>query len=244
MKIFLPIASTFVALFVLWHQLPMADNPSYFDFADTRILWTISHAGDVLSNIPFFFVGLLGLLNTCSKKSLLLNEYKHCLSILALGTILTCFGSIYFHLNPNLYTLFWDRLPMTIGFTGLIGLLITDRIGLKIGFFSCYLLVAMGLFSIIGWHNSWLDLRPYLSLQYGCLIFALLIVFFTPSNVIKNSSVLIALILYVLAKVTELYDRIIFDQLHFMSGHTLKHLLAAIAILVIFQPLTYRTTSR
>jgi hypothetical protein len=39
----------------------------------------------------------------------------------------------------------------------------------------------------------------------------------------------IAILLYALAKAAELGDRAILDALGFMSGHTLKHLLAAAA---------------
>lgn len=244
MKQTLVISITGALLIILWDKLPLADKASYFNFADIRTMFNLANAGDVLSNIPFLVVGIWGLLLVRSKKSLLVKEYSHSLNILALGTILTCFGSMYFHLNPNLDTLFWDRLPMTIGFTGLISLIVTDRLNLKWGYVSSYFLVFAGMISVIGWHYSWFSLRPYLCVQYGCLIFALLTMVLTPSNIIKNSQIMLSLLLYILAKVTEYYDHQIFSQLQFMSGHTLKHLLAAVAILIIFQPLVQRTTSR
>jgi len=228
---------TFLLIGLMWSKLPQYDKTTYFNFADTRMLFYVQNAGDVLSNLPFLFVGMLGLLGVLQKKKQLFPSYQHGFLILAIGTILTCFGSIYFHLNPNLSTLFWDRLPMTVGFTSLIGLLISDRIGLMIGLKATYALVILGLLSIIGWHRAWFDLRPYLCVQYGCLIFALLTLLITPRNLLKNSHILLALSLYVVAKFTELYDHAIFESLGFISGHTLKHLIAAVAIYIMFLPL-------
>jgi hypothetical protein len=233
------IALTLLLIGLMWSKLPRYDKATYFEFADTRIVLNIQNAGDVLSNLPFLFVGLWGIYGVFRKKSLLFPSYKHGFIILAVGTILTCFGSIYFHLNPNLSTLFWDRLPMTVGFTGLMGLLISDRIGLSVGIKATYALVLLGLISIIGWHLAWFDLRPYLCVQYGCLIFALLTLLLTQSNVLKNSQILLALSLYIVAKFTELYDQSIFDSLQLISGHTLKHLLAAVAIYIMFSPLAH-----
>ena len=233
------ITITFVLLLLMWNHLPLSDKESYFDFADTRTLWHIPNAGDVLSNIPFLLLGMMGLkglLSPRSSKAQLSFPYHLGFALLSLGSLLTCLGSMYFHLTPNVITLFWDRLPMTVGFTALIGLLITDRMGEKIGLYSAYVLVASGLVTVIGWHLSWFSLRPYLCLQYGCLIFALVTVAITPSNFLKNSHILLSLFFYILAKLTELTDRTIFEKVEFISGHTLKHLLAAVAIWIILKP--------
>lgn len=41
---------------------PIPQDPQYFLFADHRPLWGIPNFGDVMSNLPFTVVGLLGLL--------------------------------------------------------------------------------------------------------------------------------------------------------------------------------------
>jgi hypothetical protein len=243
LKKLLLIAATLVSVIAMWQHLPLADRDSYFNFADTRPLSSIPNAGDVLSNLPFMFVGLWGMWVTF-KNRLILKEYKLAIFILSIGTFLTCFGSIYFHLNPNLNTLFWDRLPMTIGFMGLVILLILDRLSLQAGKMLIIPLLLLGMLTIVGWHTAHLSLRPYLVVQFGCLAFSLLAVVFTKSNHVKNSSILVGLGLYILAKVTEGYDLLIFQSTTLMSGHTLKHLLAAIAIFYIIYPFYQKMEKR
>ncbi len=227
---------TLLATILMWKHLPLADRESYFNFADTRSLFFVQNAGDVISNIPFLFVGLWGLYITANNKHLL-PAYKLAIRVIALGIFFTCFGSMYFHLNPNLATLFWNRLPMTVGFSGLVILLIIDRLSLNAGVRLAFPLLIIGMCSIIGWHLGYLSLRPYLVVQFGCLIFSILTAILTPSNIVKNKSIFWAIGLYALAKFTESNDLVIYEKLNYLvSGHTLKHLLAALALSSIFYP--------
>jgi hypothetical protein len=50
-----------VAGVMLFTVAPFAQPLWYHDFADQRTFWHIPHALNVLSNIPFVLVGLLGL---------------------------------------------------------------------------------------------------------------------------------------------------------------------------------------
>jgi hypothetical protein len=52
----------------LWEKLPAADNPAYFDFAEQRTFLGIPHFGDVVSNLPFLFVGVWALLFLLKKR--------------------------------------------------------------------------------------------------------------------------------------------------------------------------------
>ena len=52
---------------------------------------------NVLSNLMFVIGGLYNILN----------DY-----ILCMCSILVCIGSAYYHLNPNIDTIFYDRLPI------------------------------------------------------------------------------------------------------------------------------------
>jgi hypothetical protein len=47
--------------------------------------------------------------------------------------VLTAVGSGYYHLAPDNESLFWDRLPMTIAFMGLVSSQIVDRINIRAG---------------------------------------------------------------------------------------------------------------
>jgi hypothetical protein len=50
-----------------------------------------------------------------------------------LGVFLTGIGSSYYHWDPNDDTLFWDRLPMTLGFSAILALAVEERVSEKIG---------------------------------------------------------------------------------------------------------------
>lgn len=236
---------TTIFLFWAWHYLPLADRAEYFNFADKRSIAFIQNIGDVLSNLPFLFIGLWGLW-VIRQNKVLGKNYFFALNTIAIGTILTCFGSIYFHLNPTRETLFWDRLPMTLGFSGLIILIFTDRFNQKVSLklnILFFIFIFISSMTVVGWNNELLTLRPYLLVQLGSLLFSFLALILTPSNVIKNTYLLIAIAFYILAKITEIYDLEIFNRLSFVSGHSLKHLLAAAAIYTVFHPFKNKQTT-
>jgi hypothetical protein len=73
------------------------------------------------------------------------------------------------------------------------------------------------------------DLRPYGLVQaYPLLGVPLLIVLF-PAKYTRTADLLTVGGIYVLAKLLELLDRPIFSVGHVVSGHTLKHLVAALS---------------
>src|SRR4051812_10286024 len=114
-------ATVIVAVFLF---VPTFAQPqSYHQFADDRTFGGVPRALDVLSNIGFLMVGVLGL------RYLFANGREKIFSrpaerwpyvILFAGVALTCFGSGYYHLYPDNARLVWDRLPMTVGFMGLM----------------------------------------------------------------------------------------------------------------------------
>ena len=52
---------TIIGICILFFIKPMGQNPSYHEFADQRAILSIEHFWNVVSNIPFFVVGLLGM---------------------------------------------------------------------------------------------------------------------------------------------------------------------------------------
>src|ERR1700745_3436452 len=90
---------------------PITQDPNYHAFADARTLFGIPNFWNVVSNLPFIAVGAAGVA-----------RYRREPTTAALftGILLTGFGSSYYHLAPDDGTLFWDRLPMTIGFMALL----------------------------------------------------------------------------------------------------------------------------
>ena len=115
-------------------QGPFPQDVSYHLFVDTREIWSIPNFWNVVSNIPFAIVGLLGLykLRTPGKPGIL-DETGTAYTLLFFGTFLVSFGSVYYHLAPDNQTLVWDRLPMTIAFMALFSIIISEFISVRSG---------------------------------------------------------------------------------------------------------------
>jgi hypothetical protein len=94
-------------------------------------------------------------------------------------------------------------------------------------------LVAAGAASVVYWH--WTEqqgagnLNFYIVVQfYSILVIAMLCIFF-PSRYTCGSLILAALVWYGVAKLAEIGDHQIFAMGEVVSGHTAKHLIAALA---------------
>jgi hypothetical protein len=83
-------------------------------------------------------------------------------------------------------------------------------------------------------------LRPYVLVQFGSLpVLLLLLVLFEPRYT-RGSDLIIALALYAIAKIFEVADRQIFSLGGIVSGHTLKHVAAALSVYWILWMLQHR----
>jgi hypothetical protein len=231
-------------------QLPRIPQPlSYHQFADRRGFLGIPNFGDVASNLPFAVIGIWGLLfllrsNSRQKAGLFLDRREQWpyLFVFA-GLLLTAIGSTYYHLAPDNAHLMWDRLPMTITFMSLVAAVIAERISLRLGLWLLPVLLCIGMGSVVQWYWSEVrgagDLRFYAAVQaYSVLV--ILLAFFFPRRYTRSSDLGLVVGFYVLAKVLEHHDKQIFAALHEVSGHTLKHLAAAVAGYCILRMLRKR----
>ena len=126
-------------------------SQSYHAFADQRTLLGIPNFWNVISNVPFVVIGAIGWLRYRDDPATF---------VLFTGICLTGFGSAYYHWNPTDDTLFWDRLPMTLGFMAILAGIVAERIDAKAGALLLWPLLGFGLFSLLWWrwHD---DLRLY-----------------------------------------------------------------------------------
>ena len=207
-------------------------NPSYHSFADSRELWGLSNFWNVASNLPFVLAGLFGLWRYPRLRA---PESRAGYMVLCVGVCVVGVGSGYYHLAPSNSSLLWDRLPMTVVFMSLLALLLGERVVSGHRNLVLWLLVGLGVGSVVYW--SWTealgrgDLRPYALVQFLPLILIPLILLLYPARYIRAPYLLYGFALYVLAKVCEQFDRQIYAVT--LSGHTLKHLVAALAVLCI-----------
>jgi hypothetical protein len=220
-------------------MLPRIPQPlSYHAFADQRSFLGIPHFADVVSNAPFAIFGLWGLIfllrysSVEFQKQFLDRRERWFYVIISIGLFLTAFGSGYYHLDPGNDRLVWDRLPMTIVFMSFVAALIAERISLGVGLWLLPVLLVIGISSVVQWHMSEMrgagDLRFYGTVQAYSVLFVLLALLL-PTPYTHGLDLLLIAGFYILAKVLEILDKPIFSLGHIVSGHTLKHLAAALA---------------
>jgi hypothetical protein len=194
----------------------------------------------VLSNLAFFAVGLYGLARLFSRdRTLLPFATEASVACIALGFLLTAFGSGWYHLAPTDASLVWDRLPMTLAFAGVLGAAIAQRIGQNVARVALAVLFELGVISVFYWKYTG-DLSLYLLLQFGGIAALLAILVLTKRG--DDPFPWWWLIgWYSLSKVLELADRTVWDATGgAIAGHTLKHLTAAIAGAGLMRPLASR----
>ena len=218
----------------LYSKPPIAQDPHYHNFADQRLLFGIPHGLNVLSNLPFLIVGLVGLgflVSRRGRNAFLHPSERRAYLVFSIGVGLTAFGSAYYHLDPTNARLLWDRLPMSIAFVALFVAVIGERVSVRAGAVLLVPLILLGLATVVYGHvteqGGTGDLRPYFLVQFYPMLALPLLLLLFPSHYTRTSDLFVALVLYALAKVFEIYDGEIYRVLGEVSGHTIKHLLSA-----------------
>jgi len=223
------------ALVLLTLLAPPVDQPAdYNDWADRRTLLGIPHFGDVVSNLAFLWVGAAGLLALGSGRCRCdLYGESRVWALVFVGLCLTAAGSAWYHWQPDNDRLLWDRLAMALTFMALLSALLLERTGPRIALTSLPLLVVFGWLSVAYWYWTVLqgdgDLRFYLLAQGGTALLIPLLLWWYPATYDRGGDYLVALGLYGLALGCEWLDVVIFELTGMVSGHTLKHLMAALA---------------
>lgn len=208
---------------------------NYHEFADQTLWHGIPHAMDVLSNLGFALAGALGLFCLQRRAANKTETSDAAYAVFCFSLLATSLCSSYYHLAPDDARLFWDRLPIA---TACASLLIAVRAEvmpelskMRISA-ELFAMTAMAI-AAVWWWQATADLRPYLALQVLTLILIPLWQWSYPCTAKKRWIFIGAIALYVLAKATEMHDLALLEKLGWISGHSLKHLLAAGAGLLI-----------
>lgn len=213
---------------------PIHQDETYHRFADSRTFLGVPNTLNVLSNVLFVAVGLLGLGRLFNGRTRT-QAADLPWTLFFGGTVLIAAGSSYYHLHPCDDSLFWDRLPMTWTFVGLAA----GALALHFRFYSTWkglgLLLVLGTASVLTWHLSSKpgggDLRFYGLVQFGACAIAGAGFLTSDLDGRRKGWILVSGLLYGVSKVLECSDAAVFDLLGgFVSGHTLKHLFAALAV--------------
>jgi hypothetical protein len=223
----------------------IAQPAHYNEFADRSVAFGIHHAADVLSNAGFALVAIWGWLALWRRRaSEQLRAGWPGYNLFLIGLFLTAFGSGYYHLAPDNARLIWDRLPIALACAGL---LVGVRGDTQPGLRTAIEAIVLGCFAVasVAW---WVytdrtgagDLRPYLLLQGLPLVLIPLWQKIHRAPRADRIAFAAAMALYVLAKIAEVLDHQIANTIGFVSGHTLKHLIATTATAVVVWGLTRR----
>jgi hypothetical protein len=200
-------------------------------YVDSRSWLGIPNAADVLSNLAFLAMAVWG-----SERLHRRNDAPVGTSWLFVGLILTCIGSGFYHLDPDMpQRLIADRLGMSVAFAGFLGIAASERISLRAG--EAVLVLMM----IAGPLTAWVareNLTPWAVVQYGGMVLAVGLALTKPRPGALGVPLGGVIVFYVLAKLFELGDATVFALTgHLVSGHTLKHLAAALAAWPVIQAL-------
>jgi len=222
-------AVSLIVISIVFARGPIPQDPSYHLFADQRTILGIPNGMNVLSNIVFIISGAWGMVFILKQAGLtaLLLEYL----LFFCGVFLSGIGSCVYHYHPDNITLVWDRLPMSMAFMAFLSSMISERIDRRAGAMLLAPLLATGAFSVAYW--AWSesigrgDLRLYAVVQFLPLILLPLILILFKAARSYSIPVWSLAVMYVLSKILEHFDQSAYAVTGFVSGHTLKHVLAA-----------------
>jgi hypothetical protein len=229
--------------------VPAMPQPlSYHVFADCRAFWAIPNFFNVISNLPFLVGGAMGLALIWNGRGRFIDEREQLpYLVFFVGAFLTCFGSAYYHAAPDNPRLVWDRLPMTLGFAGLVSAAIAERVDLKLGLRSLWPLLLVGVITVVYWYATERagrgNIIPYAAYQTWSIAAIVLVIAAFPARRYSHGGLLAwAAVWYGLAKIFETFDLQVYRLLNgVLSGHTIKHVLAAGAVFAVVRQLQRRS---
>lgn len=224
---------------------PIPQLPDYHAFADQRELFGIPHWGDVISNVGFALVGIWGLhvirtlRGTADQRAGQLGY-----GVFFVSVLLTAVGSSFYHWAPDDSRLVWDRLPIAIACAGLLVAVRAESTSNSNEVAWTVLLTLAAVASVFWWRVTETsgegDLRPYLLLQGLPLVLVPLWQANADAPQTTRVAFGLAVLLYVVAKIAELNDHAIYMRLGFISGHTIKHVLATLSSAILVAQLAWR----
>lgn len=231
------------ALLVERSFAPLPQTLDFHAFADTRSLASVPNFMDVVSNLAIIIPAIAGLGLTLNRSGVFTTLSERIFALVFFAALaVTAVGSTWYHLVPNNERLLFDRLPLALAFTAYIAWLIVERIRPHPAG-SAMLLpwLITGPACALWWYASPTDdLRFYL-LLYGTILTLApwLMTLRTPYDL--HGRHWAAYFVFVLAMICDRLDHIIHDLLgSSLSGHTLKHLLAGLAIFLLAGMLVQR----
>lgn len=214
-------------------------------FADQRPWHGVANAMDVLSNLPFAAFGLWGLWQLRRFDAAAIScaaaeppgSTLDCAWLFFAGLLVTAAGSAFYHLQPDAMRLAADRAGMAVAFSGLVGLAACERVSQRAGWVLAWCTLVGGLVAVACAAEAD-NLLPWGAVQFGGMAIVLALAFTPklPGAIGVRLGWVIAI--YAAAKLLEAGDAWVYEATgHLVSGHTLKHGVAALAALPVLAAL-------
>jgi hypothetical protein len=150
-------------------------------------------------------------------------------SLFFAGLVCTAAGSALYHWQPQDAGLLWDRLGMVLPFAGLLGLAGASRVSARAGAAAAGTVLLAGPLAVLWWSHSG-NLLPWAVVQLGGMLVVLALACLPRRDGALALHLGAVMALYALAKLFEAADHAVFEATgQAVSGHSLKHVLAAAA---------------
>ena len=226
---------------LLPHQ---TQNPTYHAFADTRQWLGIPRFGDVASNLAILAAGLAGLA-VVRRRQEPSRDVAVVQAVFFAGIVFTAFGSAYYHWAPDSARLVWDRLPIGLVTACFPAFVLVDRTSLtRPSRWALWAWLAWGLLSVLYWRLGDAEgagnLRPYSLMKLYGISSCLVLLGLLARRHTFGALYVVGIALYVLAGIAEARDTQIYGFTGWISGHTLKHLLAALGVAALVGMVAWR----
>lgn len=237
---------TLGAALVVFLLPPIPQDPAYHRFADTNVFLGIPNVLNVVSNLPMVVLGVAGLYWLHWHRSGAFADPREypAYAVFFAGAALVGVGSAWYHLAPDNARLFWDRLPMAVTFMAFTSAMLAERLDVALGRRLLLPLLALGVASVVWWRLTEQagagDLRPYGFIHFYPVILIPALLLLYPARYSRGGEVWGVCFFFALTLVSEFFDHAIFALGGLVSGHTLKHLFAAVAIWWVLRMLATR----
>ncbi len=224
---------------------PIPQDPAYHVFADRRTMLAIPNFWNVVTNVPFMIIGTIGMAFVSFRGTVGgLPELKTEYFVFFLGVCATGLGSGFYHLHPTNETLVWDRLPIVITILAFFGAVVGENVSAAASRKFFWPLIALGIGSVLYWYltekSGAGDLRFYALVQYLPVLLVPVILVFFKARLVPAGYVWAVAGVYLVAKIAEILDGSVYAAGCLLSGHSLKHLFAALGTYLFYSALRSR----
>ena len=243
-RILMLLLSSVIMALVIMFVPPVSQDPGYHVFADQRNISGIPHFWNVVTNIPFLVLGIIGFFKI-QKQELtgILPDFFRAYLAFFIGLVPIGLGSGYYHLDPSNSTLVGDRMAITVTFMSFFVLIFGESISTRTASRLLVPLLFLGISSVVYWNITENlgkgDLRFYALVQFLPMLLIPLMLLFYGSCLSGRRWILAIILVYGAAKIVEMYDQQIYELIGF-SGHSLKHLIAAFGAFLFLKGLEVR----